>query len=167
MSFSRSRYFGRDYNGVALRYDSCDRRILRLFIAAQTQRGRDSRCPYTTPRNRPRKGRIFIRMDVDAIDGGCASKGQGRVHVFFVQYPRAISPDRKGTHRGGGGRGVGRCAADDHHADSEGHEYVTRIATMMPLYRGKRRDISDEVYDLCDRFDLLRCETRTSASFAD
>lgn len=35
----------------------------------------------------------------------------------------------------------------------------------MPLYRGKHRDISDQVCDLSDRFDLSRCETRTGAKF--
>jgi len=95
------------FNYTTLRYDSCARRILRLLVAHR----RAVMIHASTRRNRPRKGRIFIRMDVDAIDGGCLERARPR-HVFFVQYLRAISPDRrKGTHRAGGGRGVERCAA--------------------------------------------------------
>lgn len=67
-------------------------RDLRRFIAS---RWRADATHAPMPRNRPRKGRIFTRMK-RRRSMEVASKGQGRVYVFFVQYPRAGSPDRRG-----------------------------------------------------------------------
>lgn len=166
MSISRSRYFGRDYNGVALRCVTIRATVESYVSSSRTDTAwsRFSDAPIRRHvTGRARDAYFYGRMSTRSMEVAPRKGKAASTTSFFVQYPRAISPDRrKGTHRGGGGRG-----AADHHADSEGHDYVTRIATMMPLHRGKRRDISDEVHDLSDRFDLLRCETRTSAGFAD